>query len=167
MSLVQKNQKRRKIELDCGLEIKPGGGGGGGVRGSDRASLRYSAKQSLTGARLRVRCGAGLFMWPSVLTHITLKRVLVALAPPHSSGAVWESRWPSWAVRPNEPSGFRGRKELLNRASALVTTCHLRTLSMLFSLYWRLLSFSAKCFVCSVVVFSNTDTLSCGWLVYK
>ena len=41
----------------------------------------------------------------------------------HSSGAVWESRWPSWAVRPNEPSGFRGRKELLNHASALVTTC--------------------------------------------
>ena len=23
----------------------------------------------------------------------------------------------SWAVRPNEPSGFRGRKDLLNRAS--------------------------------------------------
>ena len=43
--------------------------------------------------------------------------------PYHSSGAVWESRWTSWAVRPNEPSGFRGRKELLNRASALVTTC--------------------------------------------
>ena len=41
----------------------------------------------------------------------------------HSSGAVWESRWTSWAVRPKEPSGFRGRKELLNRASALVTTC--------------------------------------------
>ena len=41
----------------------------------------------------------------------------------HSSVAVWESRWPSWAVRPNEPSGFTGRKELLNRASALVTTC--------------------------------------------
>ena len=34
-----------------------------------------------------------------------------------------ESRWQSWAGRPNEPSGFRGRKELLNRASALVTTC--------------------------------------------
>ena len=30
---------------------------------------------------------------------------------------------PSWAVRPNEPSGFRGCKDLLNRASALVTTC--------------------------------------------
>ena len=43
--------------------------------------------------------------------------------PPHSSGAVWESRWTSWAVRPNEPSGFRGRKDLLHRASALVTTC--------------------------------------------
>ena len=39
----------------------------------------------------------------------------------HSSGAVLESRWTSWAVRPKEPSGFRGRKELLNRASALVT----------------------------------------------
>ena len=33
------------------------------------------------------------------------------------------SRWPSWAVRPNEPSGFCGRKELLNHASALVTAC--------------------------------------------
>ena len=41
----------------------------------------------------------------------------------HSSGAVWESRWTSWAVRPNEPSGFRGRKDLLHRAAALVTTC--------------------------------------------
>ena len=49
---------------------------------------------------------------------------------------MWESRWPSWAVCPNKPSGFRGRKDLLNRASALVTTCpwyvnwHLRTLSI-------------------------------------
>ena len=41
----------------------------------------------------------------------------------HSSGVVWESRWTSWAVRPSEPSGFRGRKDLFNRASALVTTC--------------------------------------------
>ena len=41
----------------------------------------------------------------------------------HSSGDVCESRWTSWAVRPNEPSGFRGRKELLNSASDLVTTC--------------------------------------------
>ena len=42
---------------------------------------------------------------------------------PHSSGAVWESRWPSWAVRPNEPFGFLGRKAILNHASALVTAC--------------------------------------------
>ena len=41
----------------------------------------------------------------------------------HSSGAVWESRWTSWAVRPNEPSGFCGRKDLLYRALELVTTC--------------------------------------------
>ena len=27
------------------------------------------------------------------------------------------------AVHPNEPSGFRGHKELLHRASALVTAC--------------------------------------------
>ena len=30
-----------------------------------------------------------------------------------------------WAVRPNEPSGFRGRKAILNHASALVTTLSL------------------------------------------
>ena len=29
--------------------------------------------------------------------------------------------FPSWAFRPNEPYGFRGRKAILNRASALVT----------------------------------------------
>ena len=29
--------------------------------------------------------------------------------------------WPSWAVRPNEPSGFRRRKAILNHASALVS----------------------------------------------
>ena len=31
----------------------------------------------------------------------------------HSSGAVWELRWPSWAVCPNEPSVFHGCKYLL------------------------------------------------------
>ena len=41
----------------------------------------------------------------------------------NSSGAVWESRWPSWAVRPNEPYGFRGRKAILNHAHALVSAC--------------------------------------------
>ena len=33
-----------------------------------------------------------------------------------------ESRWRSWAVHPNEPSGFRGRKTILNHALLLVTT---------------------------------------------
>ena len=61
---------------------------------------------------IRVSCTAKLYRYK-------LKRK----EPGHSSGAVWESRWTSWAVRPNEPSGFRGRKELFNRASALVTTC--------------------------------------------
>ena len=39
------------------------------------------------------------------------------------SGAVRESRWPSWAVRPNQHSGFRGRKDLSDHASALVSAC--------------------------------------------
>ena len=61
-----------------------------------------------------------LFWW-----WLCSDRYIISFFPntPHSSGAVWESKWTSWAVRPNEPSGFRGRKELLNRASALVTTC--------------------------------------------
>ena len=38
---------------------------------------------------------------------------------------LWESRWRSWAVRPNEPSGFRGRKELLHRGHNLSLICQL------------------------------------------
>ena len=30
---------------------------------------------------------------------------------------------PSWAVRPNEPSGFCGRKAIVSHASALVSAC--------------------------------------------
>ena len=33
---------------------------------------------------------------------------------------------PSWAVRPNEPYGFCGRKATLNRASALVSLSLIR-----------------------------------------
>ena len=33
-----------------------------------------------------------------------------------SSGAVWKSKWPSWAFRPNDPYGFCGRKATLNHA---------------------------------------------------
>ena len=37
---------------------------------------------------------------------------LVTCSMPHivQDWTVWESRWPSWAFRPNEPSGFRGCK---------------------------------------------------------
>ena len=38
-----------------------------------------------------------------------------------SSGAVWKSRWPSWAPRPNEPYGFCGPKATLNHAHAVVS----------------------------------------------
>ena len=54
------------------------------------------------------------------------ERYIKAIIISHQPAVVQElceSRWTSWAVRLNEPSGFRGRKELLNRASALVTTC--------------------------------------------
>ena len=34
-----------------------------------------------------------------------------------------ESRWPSWAFRPNEHYGFRGRQAILNHADALVSAC--------------------------------------------
>ena len=63
------------------------------------------------------------------------KKPVAHLGSHHSSGAVWELRWPSWAVRPNEASGFRGRKAILDHALALVSACpeyvnwHVRTLS--------------------------------------
>ena len=60
---------------------------------------------------------------PNSIFDGPITNLLSILSIFHSSKAVWESRWPSWAVRPNEPSGFRGRKAILNRASALVTTC--------------------------------------------
>ena len=34
-----------------------------------------------------------------------------------------ELRWPSWVVCPNEPSGFCGRKAILNHAHLLVSAC--------------------------------------------
>ena len=59
----------------------------------------------------------------SVVTQSNRKAHSLSKRRSHSSGAVWESRWSSWAVRPNEPSGFRGRKAVLNHASALVSAC--------------------------------------------
>ena len=67
---------------------------------------------------------------------LRLKCVNTGSSNNHSSGAVWESRWPSWAVRPYEPHGFHGRKAILNRAHGLVSPGpkyvirHPRTLSI-------------------------------------
>ena len=57
------------------------------------------------------------------------------LSPDERSEAVWKSRWPYWAFRPNEPYGSCGRKAMLNCAHALGSGCrwyvnrHPRTLS--------------------------------------
>ena len=56
-------------------------------------------------------------LWPQLSKVLKLVRWARHV---HSSG---ESRWTSWAVRPNELSGFRGHKAILNHASALVSAC--------------------------------------------
>ena len=45
------------------------------------------------------------------------------LSSGHIVQELCESRGGRPAVRPNEPSGFRGRKVILNHASALVSAC--------------------------------------------
>ena len=83
---------------------------------------------------LRLVLAAWLFAVERRILFRSFQRQLDCAAPatvialpgqghPQSSGAVWKSRWPSWAFRPNEPYGFCGRKAILNRASALVTIC--------------------------------------------
>ena len=61
------------------------------------------------------------------MLYIRIKRYCVSIFSRlfriQSLGAVWESRWPSWAFRPNEPYGFCGSKATVNHASALVTVC--------------------------------------------
>ena len=79
----------------------------GAKGGQQDNSITFQGKKTLIGAALGQRTERGDFHF--------LDR--------HSSGAVWESRWLSWAVRHNEPSGFRGRKAILNHASALVSAC--------------------------------------------
>ena len=51
--------------------------------------------------------------WLQLKTHTP---PLTLRAQEQSSGAVWKSKWPSWAPRPNEPYGFCGRKATLNHA---------------------------------------------------
>ena len=90
-----------------------------------------SGNDNKHGVKVQTPQSTTLFL-VKVTSHTTLKPYQLQ---EHSSGAVWESRWPPWAVRPNEPSGIRGRKAILNHASALVSACpffvnwHLRTLS--------------------------------------
>ena len=45
------------------------------------------------------------------------KRVMLVVMS--DQNVIVQELWPSWAVRPNEPYGFRGRKAVLNHASAL------------------------------------------------
>ena len=50
-------------------------------------------------------------------------KVSAAQLSHQSSGAVWKSRWPSWAFHPHEPYRFCGHKATLNHASASVAIC--------------------------------------------
>ena len=43
--------------------------------------------------------------------------IIIIIVKTQSSGAVWKSRWPSWAPVPNKPYGFCGRKATLNNNS--------------------------------------------------
>ena len=55
---------------------------------------------------------------------VQLKMVSVRLKMPTRVQELCERRGGcSWAVRPNEPSGFRGCKAILNHASASVSAC--------------------------------------------
>ena len=54
------------------------------------------------------------------MTSEDIKHQLIIII---SSGAVGGSMWPSWAVRPDEPYGFRGRKAILNHVHAFVSAC--------------------------------------------
>ena len=53
------------------------------------------------------------------------KRYRTEVLPLHQPNALplGQTGSQSWAFRPNEPCGFRGRKAILNSASALVTIC--------------------------------------------
>ena len=65
-----------------------------------------------------------------------------------SSGAVWKSRWLSWAACPNEPYSFCGRKATLNHAMSQfvpnMSTQHPRTLSSTSSSDERSISLQSK-----------------------
>ena len=64
----------------------------------------FAAVTSLSSGQTSLRRPAASI--PPLSTTSTLSWGLC----PHSSGALWELRWTSWAIRLNELSGFRGRK---------------------------------------------------------
>ena len=61
---------------------------------------------------------------------IGLHHLPLPLTLTQSSGAVWRSRWPPWAPRPNEPYGFCGRKATLNHVHTLVSLSPIRQLDI-------------------------------------
>ena len=60
------------------------------------------------------------------------KTFFLVITPALTKYSSGKSRWTSWAVRPNEPSGFRGRKDLepcfgIGHNLSLICQWHLRT----------------------------------------
>ena len=76
-------------------------------------------------ANMALHCLDGLIVKFPKWAHFVLWHwyKILKLLSGHTSGAVWELRWTSWAVHPNEPFGFCGCEDLLKNASALVSAC--------------------------------------------
>ena len=78
-----------------------------------------------------------------------------------------------WAVHPNEPSGFHGRKAILNHASALVTTCplhvnwHLRTLSITSPIIICLAEKLSDCWVLMASVIAMNTSRKCQTTLWE
>ena len=115
------------------------GAGGGGVSAGVACSTARPVVQS--GGELGGWRGGGMVEPPgeSLCLLSVRSKVKQPLAVHYTAeiGAVWKSRWPSWAPRPNELYGFCGRKATMNHWSQFVPnmpTRHPRTLSSTLSL---------------------------------
>ena len=136
-----------------GPGVRTGDGGAAGSVGSD-------AHAAASGVRRRTASFAGTDLCPffmcffmrvecrcmSVMLHVecmiwgvegggSILGICSDLPAIQSSGAVWKSKWPSWAFHPDEPYSFCGHKAILNCVLPLVKVCplyvnrHLRTWS--------------------------------------
>ena len=124
----QQQQRRRLWREGCAAALAPMREKPGWTCGA-----RYSARWVTVLLRIaRAFEGAGLLFVKgkpvSALRRLLLTKGTYTSALHTNPLSPWYNRngglgVKHWAVRPNEPSGFRGRKDLLNRASALVTTC--------------------------------------------